>query len=225
MNTHRVALVSGPGRGIGREIALKLASAGASVVVNDLDGDVAAATAADITVAGGTAVSCVGSVTDNDFADRFVGTAAERFGGAAHYRQQRRVHLGQRRAEDDRPAVGRHPGRAPQTPLPDPAHRPAGHQHGSEGRARRRGAPRDPQSRQHLVDRRVPHAPARPGRTARSERIPPKHRCPGELASHKRPLYVAIVDQIPVTQFGKTDKKAVGALFENASAAEMRGTK
>lgn len=85
MSTHplagRVALVSGSGRGIGREIALKLASAGASVVVNDLDGDVAAATAADITAAGGSAVSCVGSVTDSDFADRFVGTAVERFGG------------------------------------------------------------------------------------------------------------------------------------------------
>ncbi len=77
----RVALVSGSGRGIGREIALKLASAGASVVVNDLDADVAEQTAADVIAAGGTALTCPGSVTDPDFAERFVGTAVERFGG------------------------------------------------------------------------------------------------------------------------------------------------
>jgi 3-oxoacyl-[acyl-carrier protein] reductase len=77
----RVALVSGSGRGIGREIALKLAAAGASVVVNDLDKDVAEQTAAAITEAGGTATTCAGSVTDPEFADRFVGTAVETFGG------------------------------------------------------------------------------------------------------------------------------------------------
>jgi 3-oxoacyl-[acyl-carrier protein] reductase len=77
----RVALVSGSGRGIGREIALKLASAGASVVVNDLDKDVAEQTAADITASGGTATVCAGSVTDADFAERFVNTAVSEFGG------------------------------------------------------------------------------------------------------------------------------------------------
>ena len=49
----KVALVSGSGRGIGREIALKLASEGARVVVNDLDAEPAAQTVAEITAAGG----------------------------------------------------------------------------------------------------------------------------------------------------------------------------
>jgi len=77
----KVALVSGSGRGIGREIALKLAREGARVVVNDLDEDVAIETARDIEALGGTVVAVVGSVTDPDFADRFVGTAVEAFGG------------------------------------------------------------------------------------------------------------------------------------------------
>jgi 3-oxoacyl-[acyl-carrier protein] reductase len=77
----RVALVSGSGRGIGREIALKLAASGASVVVNDLDKDVAEQTAADITATGGKATVCAGSVTDADFGERFVSTAVSEFGG------------------------------------------------------------------------------------------------------------------------------------------------
>lgn len=77
----RVALVTGSGRGIGREIALKLADAGAAVVVNDLDKDVAEQTASDITTAGGRAIACAGSVTDPDFAQRFVDTATGTYGG------------------------------------------------------------------------------------------------------------------------------------------------
>ncbi|MEU5974835.1 SDR family oxidoreductase [Streptomyces sp. NPDC047315] len=77
----KVAIVSGSGRGIGREIALKLASEGAAVVVNDLDAEPAEETAKDIEAAGGRAVTCVGSVVDADFAERFVNTAIESFGG------------------------------------------------------------------------------------------------------------------------------------------------
>ena len=77
----KVAIVSGSGRGIGREIALKLASDGASVVVNDLDAEPAKETAAAIEALGGQAVTCVGSVTEAGFADRFVQTAEEAFGG------------------------------------------------------------------------------------------------------------------------------------------------
>ena len=47
----RVALVSGSGRGIGREIALKLASEGARLVINDLDADPANETAEAIRAA------------------------------------------------------------------------------------------------------------------------------------------------------------------------------
>lgn len=79
--TGKVALVSGSGRGIGREIALKLASEGARVVINDLDAAPAEQTAADIVSRGGQAVACVGSVTDADFGERFVKTALEAFGG------------------------------------------------------------------------------------------------------------------------------------------------
>jgi 3-oxoacyl-[acyl-carrier protein] reductase len=77
----KVALVSGSGRGIGRAIALKLAAHGARVVVNDLDTEPAEETAAAIRAAGGQAVVCAGNVTAPDFAERFVGAAATRFGG------------------------------------------------------------------------------------------------------------------------------------------------
>jgi 3-oxoacyl-[acyl-carrier protein] reductase len=77
----KVALISGSGRGIGREIALKLASEGASVVINDLDAAPAARTAADIRAAGGQAVVCVGNVTEAGFADRFVTKGLEEFNG------------------------------------------------------------------------------------------------------------------------------------------------
>jgi 3-oxoacyl-[acyl-carrier protein] reductase len=78
---NNVAIVSGSGRGIGREVALKLASEGAIVVVNDLDHEPAEETVADIKAAGGTAVACVGSVTEDGFAERFVQTAVDSFGG------------------------------------------------------------------------------------------------------------------------------------------------
>ncbi|KJK23836.1 3-oxoacyl-ACP reductase [Burkholderiaceae bacterium 16] len=77
----KVALVSGSGRGIGREIALKLASEGARVVINDLDAAPAEQTVAEIRACGGEAAACVGSVTDAGFADRFVQQALASFGG------------------------------------------------------------------------------------------------------------------------------------------------
>lgn len=77
----KVALITGSGRGIGRAIALKLASEGARVVVNDLDQAPADEVVALIHSQGGEAVACVGSVTAPDFADRFVKTAVDHFKG------------------------------------------------------------------------------------------------------------------------------------------------
>ena len=77
----KVAIVSGSGRGIGRSIALKLASEGASVVVNDLDAAPGEAVRDEILAAGGRAIAVNGDVTAPDFGDRFVGGALSEFGG------------------------------------------------------------------------------------------------------------------------------------------------
>lgn len=77
----KVALVSGGGRGIGRALALKLASEGARVVLNDLDAGPAEAVAAEVAAAGGEALAFPGDVAAADFGERFVAAALERFGG------------------------------------------------------------------------------------------------------------------------------------------------
>jgi len=76
-----VASVARSGRGIGREIARKLASEGAHVVVNALDAEPAHLTVKEIVAEGGQAVACIGSVTEADFGERFVKTALDSFGG------------------------------------------------------------------------------------------------------------------------------------------------
>ena len=76
----RVAIVTGSGRGIGREIALRLVRDGAKVVINDLDEGPAKETVDLITKMGGKAVACNGDVSAKDFGDRIVKTAVDAFG-------------------------------------------------------------------------------------------------------------------------------------------------
>ena len=119
----KVALVTGSGRGIGRAIALKLASEGARVVVNDLDEAPGDAVAAEIKAAGGEAIAVIGSVTEAGFADRFVGAAVETLRRPRHHRQQCRLHLGCDDPEDDRRAVPGHARRPSDRAVPHPARR------------------------------------------------------------------------------------------------------
>ncbi|MBB3726216.1 SDR family NAD(P)-dependent oxidoreductase [Nonomuraea dietziae] len=85
----RVALITGAGRGIGREEALFFAKEGAKVVVNDPgveidgtggDGAVAHSVVEEIVAAGGQAVANLDDVTDWHGAERMVATAVETFG-------------------------------------------------------------------------------------------------------------------------------------------------
>ncbi|MES2490364.1 MAG: SDR family NAD(P)-dependent oxidoreductase [Pseudomonadota bacterium] len=77
----KVALITGSGRGIGRATALKLASEGVRIVVNDLDAEPANEVVSEIKALGGDAVACPGSVAAPDFSERFIGIAMRKYQG------------------------------------------------------------------------------------------------------------------------------------------------
>ena len=85
----RVVIVTGAGRGIGREVSHWMAAEGASVVVNDLGGAVdgegtsdspAEQTAQEIRDKGGSAVSNFDSVAEYEPAGKIIQTAIDNFG-------------------------------------------------------------------------------------------------------------------------------------------------
>jgi NAD(P)-dependent dehydrogenase (short-subunit alcohol dehydrogenase family) len=85
----RVAVITGAGRGIGREHALLFAAEGAAVVVNDLGGQgdgvgastaPAAAVVDEITGAGGQAVANASDVSSPDGAEELIAAALDSFG-------------------------------------------------------------------------------------------------------------------------------------------------
>ena len=85
----RVVIVTGAGRGIGREVSHWMAADGASVVVNDLGGAVdgegtsdspAEQTAQEIRDKGGSAVANFDSVAEYESAGRIIQTAIDNFG-------------------------------------------------------------------------------------------------------------------------------------------------
>jgi len=78
--TGRTAIVTGAGRGMGRAVAMRLAAAGASVVVNDLLADAAQATVDQINSNGGRAIAIAVDVTDSAAVESLVRQSTDEYG-------------------------------------------------------------------------------------------------------------------------------------------------
>ena len=87
----KIAIVTGSGSGLGREHALQMAAAGATVVVNDLRPEAAQSTLDEIITAGGTGSVCAGSVSDWTFAGQMVQHAVDTHGGRSPILRETRM--------------------------------------------------------------------------------------------------------------------------------------
>jgi NAD(P)-dependent dehydrogenase (short-subunit alcohol dehydrogenase family) len=76
----RVAVVTGAGRGLGREYALLLAAKGAKVVVNDVDAEPAGQVVDEIRAAGGDSVASSASVATAAGGQAIIAEALEHYG-------------------------------------------------------------------------------------------------------------------------------------------------
>ena len=78
--TDRVAIVTGSGQGIGREVALELGRRGAIVVTNDLSGCCADDVLEEIRALGSDGLAITADVSDAAQVDSLIGAVVERFG-------------------------------------------------------------------------------------------------------------------------------------------------
>ena len=76
----KVAIVTGAGQGIGLQICRQLADAGANVILNDLDADLAESAANQVSAENGICIAVAGDASDMVFIQHMVDTAVSRFG-------------------------------------------------------------------------------------------------------------------------------------------------
>lgn len=76
----KTALVTGSGQGIGKEIATKLASYGAKVIISDVNPDTTAATAAELSEKSFKAAAIPADVSDTEQVEALVAKTVETFG-------------------------------------------------------------------------------------------------------------------------------------------------
>src|SRR5271167_106105 len=77
---NRVAMVTGAGAGIGREVSLTLAEEGADIVVNDIDPAAAKRTCEEVRTRGRRALEAPGDVSDYERVRSIVDEAIRAFG-------------------------------------------------------------------------------------------------------------------------------------------------
>ncbi|MCL1961650.1 MAG: SDR family NAD(P)-dependent oxidoreductase [Desulfovibrionaceae bacterium] len=77
---NQVALVTGAGQGVGRQICIELAAEGARVIVNDLVAERAEKVVAEITAAGGKALAAPADITRADEVEAMVAKGSAQFG-------------------------------------------------------------------------------------------------------------------------------------------------